>query len=70
VNEPKDQPLAHCPTCGQKLVRGRVGRPPLTVPVLKVINALSKGLTVAETAKKFGISRASVYRMKQEYEPV
>ena len=53
-----------CETCGQKLVRGRVGRPPLAVPVKYVLGALADGLTVTQTAKKFGISRASVYRFR------
>ena len=53
-----------CETCHQKVPKGVVGRPRLDIPVLKVINALSKGLTVTETAKKFGISRASVYRFR------
>ncbi|MBI4236307.1 MAG: helix-turn-helix domain-containing protein [Chloroflexi bacterium] len=33
------------------------------MPVQKVLNALSEGMTVTETARQFGISRAAVYRM-------
>ena len=57
-------PEERCPYCGQKVPRRRVGRPRLAVPVQNVLDALTSGLTVTETARKFGISRASVYRFK------
>ena len=59
-------PEQRCPQCGQKVPKGVVGRPRLDIPVHKVLGALSKGQTVTQTAKKFEISRGSVYRIKNE----
>jgi len=55
-----------CPTCGSKLPRRPTGRPKLQVPVQNVLDALAEGMPVAAVARKFGISRASVYRMRHD----
>ena len=41
------------------------GRPPLEIDLNEVYDALREGLTVTEVAKKFGISRGSVYKFKE-----
>ncbi|MSQ26294.1 MAG: helix-turn-helix domain-containing protein [Dehalococcoidia bacterium] len=56
--------LATCPSCGGKVPRPHVGHPRLLVPVQNVLDALARGLTVAEAASHLGISRASVYRLR------
>jgi len=60
--------ISRCPTCGGKLPRGPVGRPKLQVPVQNVLGALRAGETVTSVARTFGISRASVYRIKERPE--
>jgi len=56
---------SRCPACGGKVPRKPVGRPKLQVPVQNVLNALREGETVTSVALGFGISRASVYRIKE-----
>ena len=46
--------------------RRPVGRPRLQVPVQNILHALSEGLTVTAVAKMFGISRAAVYRVRNQ----
>ena len=41
------------------------GRPPLEIAPNEVYDALREGQTVTEVAKKFGISRGSVYKFKE-----
>jgi hypothetical protein len=53
-----------CPYCGGRLPRRPVGRPRLQVPVKNVLHALSEGISVTAVAQEFGISRASVYRIR------
>jgi len=55
-----------CPHCGGKLPRRPVGRPRLHVGVQNVLNALSGGASVSSVAQKLGISRASVYRIRDQ----
>ena len=55
----------NCPYCGGKVPRRLVGRPKLDVDVQNVLHALSEGFTVAAVAHQFGISRSSVYRMRE-----
>ena len=48
-----------CPTCG----RLPPGRPRAEVPVQNVLDALASGERVSSVARRFGVSRASVYRV-------
>ena len=59
-----DTERLRCQECGQKLPDRPPGRPRLEVPVQNVLNALSAGLLVSAVARMFGISRATVYRMR------
>ena len=58
--------MERCPTCGSKLPVRPVGRPRLQVPVQNVLDALSAGITVAEVAREYGVSRATVYRVRSK----
>ena len=53
-----------CTQCNQLVPRRPVGRPRLTVDVLKVFDALAEGQSVAAIAARFKVSRASVYRIR------
>jgi DNA invertase Pin-like site-specific DNA recombinase len=57
-------PEVPCPYCGGKMPRRPVGRPRLQVPVQNIVDAVSAGETVTSVARRFGISRATVYRIK------
>lgn len=59
---------AKCPACGQTIPRRPVGRPRVGVSVEKVVNGLRSGLSVTEVAELHGISRASVYRAREQAE--
>jgi DNA invertase Pin-like site-specific DNA recombinase len=49
-------------TVALKPTKGTGGRPKLDIAVSEVLDSLSKGTTVAQTARAMGISRAAVYR--------
>lgn len=51
-----------CPACGRR----RPGRPKAQVPVQNVLDALAAGEKVASVARRFSISRASVYRIQAQ----
>ena len=55
-----------CPYCGGKLLRRPVGRPRLQVPVKNILDALASGESVTTVARRFGISRGSVYRIRDQ----
>jgi len=48
-----------CVLCGRR----RPGRKKTELPVLVILDALSKGKTVTQVATELGISRPSVYRV-------
>ncbi|MBI4299115.1 MAG: helix-turn-helix domain-containing protein [Chloroflexi bacterium] len=56
----RENRLGACPACGRR----RPGRPRAEVPVQNVSDSLAKGMTVAVVARRYGISRASVYRVR------
>lgn len=57
--------MNNCPRCGLPLRDRTPGRPKLLVPVQKILHALGEGFSVTDVARMHHISRASVYRIKE-----
>ncbi len=57
------RPGQRCPTCGRRVPQRPAGRPAMPLPVREVLDALAGGARVTDAARRFGVSRATIYRV-------